>query len=135
GHRVDAAEHAAGDEQTPQDAQHDHDRDRPSPRRDNDSLEPLTLFEIAADEEAESPGQLEDADQGIVRAVVGLFEAPIRGFIPAGRIENAGRQRRNIAGEGIAVEGRDQIEARTRAPRPRIDYIDQASDAAEPVLL
>ena len=56
GHGVDAPQHAPRDEEAAGQPQHDDERDRPVPGRDDDVVEPLALFEIAADQQAEAAG-------------------------------------------------------------------------------
>src|SRR5664280_746721 len=105
---------------------------------DSTMIEPLALVEIAADQQAEAAGKLEHLHQrGMVGMLGGLrfVEPAVDGLGPARIVENARRQRGDVAGERLAGEGGDEIEARTRPPRTRIDHDHQAADAAEPVLL
>ena len=138
GHGVDAAQHAARDEQAAGEAQHDHDGDRPAPGREHDVVEPLALVEIAPDQQAETARQAgtrapaRDAP-GVGR--LGFVEPPVDGFGPARIVEDARRQRGDVAGERLAVKGGDEIEARAGPARARVDDDHQPADAALPVLL
>ena len=66
---------------------------------------------------------------------LGIVEAAIDRLGPAGLVEHACAERADIAGEPLAGERGDQIEARSRPPRARIDDEDQPADAALIVLL
>ena len=100
GHRVDALEHATGDEEAAGDTQHDDDRRATSGRREDDVVQPLALLEIAADQQTEAARQLKHAHQGVMLGVASrLVEAAVGGLGPARPVENAGRQRADIAGE------------------------------------
>src|ERR1035441_1848787 len=70
GHGVDAAQHAAGDKQPANEAEHDHEGDRPASGRQHNVIEPLALVEIAADQQAEAAGKLEHLHQ---RGMVGML--------------------------------------------------------------
>ena len=105
GHGVDAAQHAAGDEQPAGKTEHEHDGDRPASGVEDDVIEPLALVEIAADQQAETAGKLEHPHQ---RVVVGMFgrlgfvEPAIDRLGPARIVEDARRQRRDVAGQRLA---------------------------------
>ncbi len=58
GHRVNAVEHAPADENAACNAKDDDDRYRPAPGVGDDLKQPLTLIEIAADEQTKTAGQL-----------------------------------------------------------------------------
>ena len=108
------------------------------PADEHDVIEPLALFEIAADQQAEAAGKLEYLHQRVVVGVFGHFrfvDPVINGLGPARIIEHARRQRGDVAGERLAGEVGDDIEARARPARARIDHDHQAPDAALPVLL
>ena len=137
-HRIDAAKHAAGDEQPAGQPQHDHDGDRPASGGDDNVIEPLALIEIAADQQSEAAGKLEHACQRVVLGTfrgLGFVEPVIGGLGPARIVEDAGLQRGDVSGQRLAGIGGDEIKARARAARTRIDHDHQAPDAAEPVLL
>ncbi len=86
GHGVDAVQHAPRDEEAAGEAEHDHDRHRPTPRREHDVVEPLALLEVAADQQAEAAGQFEHAHQRVVLGTVRIFrlvKPPVGGLGPA----------------------------------------------------
>ncbi len=135
GHRVDAPEHPAGDEQTARHPEHDHDRERPAAGREHDLAQALALLEVAADQQAKTRRELEHAHQRVVLCAVVIVEAAIGGLGPAWGLEDAGRERADIAREPLPGRGRHQIKARTGTPGARVDDEDEAADAALAVLL
>ena len=84
GHGVDAAQHAARDEEAAGQAQDDDQRDRPLPGGEDDVVEPLALLEIAADQQAKAARQLEHAHQRVMLGAFGIVEAAIDRLGPAG---------------------------------------------------
>ena len=135
GHGVDAAQHAARDEEAAGQPEHDDQRDRPLPGGENDVVEPLALLEIAADQQAEAARQLEHAHQRVMLGAFRIVEAAIDRLGPAGVLEHALAEQADIAGEPVAAERGDEIEARSRPARARVDDEDQPPDAALVVLL
>ena len=106
GHGVNAAQHAARDEEAAGQPQDDDQRDRPLPSGENDVVEPLPLLEIAADQQAKSARQLEHAHQRVMLGAFGIVEAAIDRFGPAGMLEHALAEQADIAGEPVAAERR-----------------------------
>ncbi len=138
GHGIDAAQHAARDEQPAGKPQYDDDGDRPAAGGEHDVIEVLALLEIAADQQAEAAGQLEHPHQCVMIGMLGrlrLIKPAVDGFGPARIVEDARRQRGDVAGERLAGEIGDDIKARAWPARARIDYDHQPPDAALPVLL
>ncbi len=135
GHGVDPLEHPPGDEEAAGEAEHHHDGDRPAAGRHDDVVEPLALVEIAADQKAEPAGKLEHAGQRLMLVLLRFVEPPVGGLRPAGLVEDARRQRADIAGEPLARRGGDEIEAGARPPRAIVDDEDEAADSALAVLL
>ena len=135
GHGVDAAEHAPADEEAAGKTEHDDERQRPLPGIGDNAEQPLALFEIAADQKAETAGKLHHPDQGAMVAAFRRFEPAIIGFEPARMVEHAGLERADIAGEPLARRRRHQIKARSRTPRTQIDDDHQPPDAALGILL
>ena len=102
GHGVDAAQHAARDEEAAGQPQDDDQRDRPLPGGKNDVVEPLALLEVAADQQAEAARQLEHAHQRVMLGAFGIVEAAIDRFGPAGLLEHALAEQADIAGKPVA---------------------------------
>ena len=109
--------------------------DRPLAGGQDDVVEPLALLEIAADQQPEAARQLEHPHQRVMLGAFGIVEPAIDRFGPADVLQHALAQQADIAGEPVAAERRDEIEARSRPPRPRVDDEHQAPDAALVVLL
>ena len=135
GHGIDPLEHAARDEKSARDTKHHNDRQRPPAGGEHDIVKPLTLFQIASDQEPKTAGQLKHPHQGAMPGTLRIFEPAIDAFGPARPVENASGQRADIAGEPFPRRGGNEVEARARPPRPEIDDEDEASDAALAVLL
>ena len=102
GHGVNAAQHAARDEEAASQPQDDDQRDRPLPGGKNDVVEPLPLLEIAADQQAEAARQLEHAHQRVMLGAFGIVEAAIDRFGPAGMLEHALAEQADVAGKPVA---------------------------------
>ena len=93
GHSIDAAQHATRHEQAAGKAENDDDRDRPAPGIEHDVIKSLALVKIAADQHAETAGQLKHAHQRMMIGmilVLRLVETAIAALGPAGRVERAG---------------------------------------------
>ena len=105
------------------------------PGGENDVVEPLALLEIAADQQAKAARQLEHAHQRVMLGAFGIVEAAIDRFGPAGVLEHALAEQADVAGKPVAGERGDEIEARSRPARARVDDEDEPPDAALGVLL
>ena len=135
GHGVDAAQHAARDEEAAGQPQDDDQRDRPAPGGENDVVEPLALLEIAADQQAEAARQLEHAHQRVMLGAFGIVEPAIDRFGPAGCSSTPSPSRPTLPASPSPLNVGNEIEARARPARARIDDEDEPPDAALGVLL
>src|SRR5262249_26523250 len=97
GHGIDASEHTARDEKSASQAKHDDERNRPAASRDDDVVEALALFKIAADEKPKTTLELRHAHECAVLAAVGIVETAIDRFGPSRLIENPLTQGRNVS--------------------------------------
>ena len=131
-HRIDASQDAAGDEKSAGETKNDHDRNRPTPGRKHDIVETLALVEIAPDQQTETARQLEDAHKRVMFRMIGsvrFVEPSVDGLRPARIVECAGRQSRDIAGEGLSRKCRDEIKAGAGTPRAGVDDNYEPPDA------
>ena len=71
----------------------------------------------------------------MVFGAFGIVEPPVHSLGPTGMLQHALAEHADVSGQSIAGESRDQIEARPRPARPRIDGDHQPPDSALAVLL
>ncbi len=110
-HGIDPREHTACNKETAGEAQHDDDRDRPLARGTDDVEKPFAFFQVTADQQAETAGELEHPHQRVMLGAVRIVEPAIHGFCPARRFHHAFGERTDVASQALAVEGGDEIEA------------------------
>ena len=134
-HRVHALEDPSRHKESAGDTEDDDDRQRPAAGSEHDVIQAFPLFEIAPDQETKSGRQLKHPNQGMMLRAIGIVQAPVGGFGPARRLENARGQRSDIAGQSLARARSHEIKARARPTRPRVDDKDKPADTALAVLL
>ena len=89
GHGVDPAQHAAADKESTDQAEHDHQRERPLTGVDDDAKQAFALLKVAADQEMKPARELHYPDQRPMLGAFGRFQPMVIGFEPARMIEHA----------------------------------------------
>src|SRR5262249_39410558 len=134
-HSVHALENPSRHEKSTGDTEHDDDGQRPSACGEYDIVQTFPLFEIAPNQETESGRQLKYTHESVVLCAIGIVQAPIGGFRPAGGFENPGRKRSDVARQPLARARGHEVKARSRPTRSRVDDENEAADTALAVLL
>ncbi len=83
----------------------------------------------------EAAGQAIDPHERVARRRIRLVGARISGLELPRLVEDAGRQRADIAGDALAERRGDEIERGAGRARAPLDDIDEAPQSAEPILL
>src|SRR5262249_57532843 len=86
---------------------------------EHDSVQTPPLTVIAANQETEPGRQLKYTHESVVLCAIGIVQAPIGGFRPAGGFENAGRKRSNVARQPLARARRHELKTRSQSARSR----------------
>ena len=80
GHGVDAVEHAAADEESAGQPEHDDQRERPASGIGDDAENALAFLEVAPDQQAKAARQLHDLHQRAMLGAFRRFDAAIEAF-------------------------------------------------------
>ena len=137
-HGIDPAQHPAADEEAAQEAQEQRDAERPAEGVADQPFEIRAPAAVAPDQQAELPGQDEDAGADAARALAAAAGAARRHVDPAAlprlRLARPGAEIAGERAEGGAGEEVDAVRVPVGAA-PLLDDGDQPAHAARAVLL
>ena len=129
--RIDPAQHAARDDQAADRADHGEPDQRGDERAPQDRPQRVALGEIVADQQAEAARQREDAGERVAALALHLVARLDHAIL----VDDAERQRRDVADDRLAGVGGEEVEPGARLLDALVDDLDEPRDAALDILL